>query len=99
MEKAITFVGMDTSKAAIKVAILFPGQEVAVERSLANEGSAVRRMVRQVQREAPDEVAFCYEAGVGGYALKRQIERNCDIQITVARTEIGGYCPDCRSRS
>lgn len=75
MEKVITFVGMDTSKAAIKVAILFPEREVAVERGLANEASAVRRMVRQVQREAPDKVVFCYEAGVGGYALKRQIER------------------------
>jgi Fur family ferric uptake transcriptional regulator len=31
--------------------------------------------------------------------LKRQIERDCDIQITVARTEIGGYCPSCRARS
>jgi Fur family ferric uptake transcriptional regulator len=31
--------------------------------------------------------------------LKRQIERECDIEITVARTEIGGYCPACRRRS
>ena len=30
--------------------------------------------------------------------LKQQIERDCGIQITVARTEIGGYCAECRLR-
>jgi Fur family ferric uptake transcriptional regulator len=28
--------------------------------------------------------------------LKRQIERDCGIKITVTRTEIGGYCEACR---
>jgi Fur family ferric uptake transcriptional regulator len=28
--------------------------------------------------------------------LKRQIERDLHIKITVARTEIGGYCETCR---
>jgi Fur family ferric uptake transcriptional regulator len=31
--------------------------------------------------------------------LKRQIERDCGIKITVARTEIGGYCACCRRPS
>lgn len=30
--------------------------------------------------------------------LKRQVERDCDITITVARTEIGGYCAKCRAK-
>ena len=29
--------------------------------------------------------------------LKRQIERDCGIKVTVTRTEIGGYCDACRS--
>ncbi len=29
--------------------------------------------------------------------LKRQIERDCGVKISVTRTEIGGYCEDCRS--
>ncbi len=29
--------------------------------------------------------------------LKRQIEHDCHIKITVSRTEIGGYCEACRS--
>ncbi len=28
--------------------------------------------------------------------LKRQIEQDCDIKITVTRTEIGGYCSECQ---
>jgi Fur family transcriptional regulator, ferric uptake regulator len=28
--------------------------------------------------------------------LKRQIEQDCSIRITVSRTEVGGYCSDCR---
>ena len=29
--------------------------------------------------------------------LKRQIERDCGIKVTVTRTEIGGYCDACRT--
>ncbi len=28
--------------------------------------------------------------------LKSQIERDCNLKITVTRTEIGGYCENCR---
>jgi Fur family ferric uptake transcriptional regulator len=30
--------------------------------------------------------------------LKRQIARDLKLEITVSRTEIGGYCEDCRQR-
>lgn len=30
--------------------------------------------------------------------LKQQISRDCGIQITVSRTEVGGYCNDCQSK-
>jgi len=30
--------------------------------------------------------------------LKQQISRDCGIEITVARTEIGGLCEDCRAK-
>ena len=28
--------------------------------------------------------------------LKREIEQDCGIEITMARTEVGGYCEKCR---
>jgi Fe2+ or Zn2+ uptake regulation protein len=31
--------------------------------------------------------------------LKQQISRDCGIEITVARTEIGGLCQDCRAKA
>jgi Fe2+ or Zn2+ uptake regulation protein len=30
--------------------------------------------------------------------LKRQISRDCGIEITVSRTEVGGLCDDCRKK-
>ncbi len=73
VNQGITFVGLDAHKRSISVAMLLPGREAAIEWQLANEGGAVRRMVRKVEREAPGEVRFCYEAGPCGYALQRQI--------------------------
>jgi len=31
--------------------------------------------------------------------LKQQISRDCGIEISIARTEIGGICEDCRAKS
>jgi len=73
LNQGITFVGLDAHKQSISVAMLLPDREAAIEWELVNEAAAVRRMVRKVEREAPGEVRFCYEAGPCGYALQRQI--------------------------
>ncbi|MFZ3200006.1 MAG: Fur family transcriptional regulator [Candidatus Acidiferrales bacterium] len=31
--------------------------------------------------------------------LKKQISRDCGIEITVTRTEVGGLCADCRQKT
>lgn len=74
MEKGITVVGMDTSKAKIQPALLLPNKAEPLVWEIRNEAASVRRMVRKVQREAPGEVVFVYEAGPCGYALQRQVE-------------------------
>jgi transposase len=73
MKKGITFVGLDAHKVAINGAMLLPSETTPAEWQLANEATAVRRMVRKVQRQAAGEVRFCYEAGPCGYALQRWI--------------------------
>jgi transposase len=73
MEKSIIFVGIDAHKQMNSVAMLLPGEKVAVVWEVPNEGAAVRRLVRKLEREAPGEVRICYEAGPVGYALQRQI--------------------------
>jgi len=30
-------------------------------------------------------------------SLKKQISKDCEIEITVSRTEVGGYCHSCRT--
>ena len=73
MEAGITFVGLDTAKRSIQVAMLLPDRKQAVEWQEANEPRAVRRMIKRMKREASGEVRVCYEAGPCGYALQRQL--------------------------
>ena len=84
MKKGITYVGMDAHKVAIKLAVLLPGETKPVEWQLSNEKAAVRRMVRKVQRLAPGEVRFCYEAGPCGYALQRWIQEAGAVCVVIA---------------
>jgi transposase len=58
----------------LQVAMLLPGSDVPVEWQVANEGGAIRRMVKRIQREAKGEVRMCYEAGPCGYALQRTLK-------------------------
>jgi len=82
MGATITVVGLDTAKATVHVAMLLPGTPQAVEWQVANEPTAIRRMVKKVQQQTPGEVRFCYEAGPCGYALQRQLHAlgvPCDV--------------------
>src|SRR5262245_24324837 len=54
--------------------MLLPDRAEPVQWQLANEPRDVRRMVRKIQRAAPGAIRSCYEAGVCGYALQRQLE-------------------------
>jgi transposase len=84
MAEGTTFVGLDAHKVAIKVAVLLPGESKPVECQFENEKAAVRRLVRKVQRLAPGEVRFCYEAGPCGYALQRWIREQGVSCVVVA---------------
>ena len=68
-----TYVGLDTSKSSIQVAMLTPGSEKATEWEIVNEPRAVRRLAKRLKREATGELRVCYEAGPCGYALQRQL--------------------------
>ncbi len=74
MNNNITFVAMDTHKKDHKVAILYPRQQEIVSLTVKNTSSEISKMVKKIQKKAPGEVQFCYEAGVCGFDLKRKIE-------------------------
>jgi transposase len=73
VEWDITYVGLDTSKKSIQVAMFKPGEKDAVDWQEANDTRGVKRLVKRLKREAPGELRTCYEAGPCGYALQRQL--------------------------
>jgi len=71
MEKDTTYVAMDDSKRKIVAGILRPAAQEPELREIANDPRQIRRLFERLQREGP--VAACYEAGVSGYDLYRQL--------------------------
>jgi len=76
MKESITYAAMDVHKKEHKVAKLSPGADInsPEEWTVLNTADQIKRMVERVCRKAPGPVVFCYEAGVCGFALQRQIE-------------------------
>ena len=71
MEKDTTHVALDDSKRTITAGILRPGEREPELRQIPNEPRLLRRLVERLTREGP--VHVCYEAGVSGYDLHRQL--------------------------
>src|SRR5256712_4230357 len=71
MGKDTTYVALDDSKRKIVAGILRPSDAQPELREIANDPRQIRRLFERLKREGP--VAACYEAGVSGYDLHRQI--------------------------
>jgi transposase len=69
----ITHVAMDTHKREHVVAVVYPDTGEIETFRVRNTVKDVTKMVQRIQRQAPGEVRFCYEAGVCGFTLQRQI--------------------------
>jgi transposase len=82
MKNVTTYVGIDAHKKDLFVAMLIGTEKTPVTWQLANEPTAVRRLVRKLERAAPGPVHVFYEAGPCGYALQRQVTTarvSCDV--------------------
>jgi len=71
MDKDTTYVAIDDSKRTLVLGVLRPGDREPELREIPNEPKGVRRLVERLTREGP--VRACYEAGVSGYDLYRQL--------------------------
>src|SRR5207245_784043 len=89
MEKDTTYVALDDSKRKIVVGILRSGDTQPELREIANDPRQIRRLFERLKREGP--VAACYEAGVSGYDLHRQL-----IALGVAGAVIAPATPPRR---
>ena len=74
MYDSTTYVALDAHKKEHKVAMLLPRAETPEQWKVANTAVNIRKMVRRIRKKAPGPVVICYEAGVCGFALQRQIE-------------------------
>jgi transposase len=73
VKNVTTYVGIDAHKKDLFIAMLVGTQATPVTWTVPNEPTAVRRLIRKLERAAPGPVQACYEAGPCGYALQRQM--------------------------
>jgi transposase len=82
MENTVTYVAMDTHKKEHKVALHYPGDEQIVQFAVKNTARDIKKMVKNIKKQAPADIKFCYEAGVCGFSLKRRIEAlGCQCRV------------------
>lgn len=74
MDNCTTYVAMDTHKKQHAVAVLNRKTGEVRQFSVRNTVKDIVKAVKSIARQAPGEVKFCYEAGVCGFTLQRQIE-------------------------
>jgi transposase len=80
MGEGTTYIALDDSKRTIVAGILRPDQDTPELREIPNDPRVLRRLLERFRREGP--VRVCYEAGVSGYALYRQVTAlgiRCDV--------------------
>ena len=65
MHEAITYVGIDTHKKNLAVAMLVGHERPPTTWTAANEPQAVERLRRKLHHLAPGPIACCDEAGIG----------------------------------
>jgi len=75
---------MDIHKKQHAVALVSPDTGEIQLFTVKNTAKDIEKMVRKIQRKAPGEVRFCYEAGVCGFTLKQQIEAAGSPCIVIA---------------
>ena len=84
MSQDTLYVGLDTDKKHIDVAVAeaLPGGEVRYWGKIANEASAVARLVKRLQAGGR-ALEMCYEAGPCGYGLHRQLNAKPGVRCQV----------------
>ena len=73
MNSSTTYVGMDTAKKSIQVAMLLPERDKPIEWEETNDARGIKRLKRKLGREAVGALRVCYEAGPCGYVLQRDL--------------------------
>lgn len=70
----VTYVGLDVHKNEHAVAVYAPGCQEPEVFTVKNQPLEIRRIAKRLLGRASGPVVACYEAGVLGFSLKRQLE-------------------------
>ncbi len=73
MKNSITYVAMDVHKKQHTIAMILPGDDEVYQWTINNDARQIKRLTNQLRKKAPGEIVICYEAGVCGFDLQRQI--------------------------
>jgi transposase len=75
LDKYAAYIGLDTHKDSIVVAIALPGRAQAyIDSELANNEKNISKLIHRLSKQfAGQLLLFCYEAGPCGYGIQRQI--------------------------
>jgi transposase len=100
MNEHILYVGLDTGKNHIDVAVAepLPGGDVRYWGKVANEGAAVDRLIRRLQREGR-QLKICYEAGPCGYGIHRRLNAKQGVSCEVIAPSLTPRRPGVRVKT
>jgi len=84
LDKYAAYIGLDTHKDTIMVAIALPGRAKAyIDCEIANNEKSIHKLISRLNQQLHGQVLlFCYEAGPCGYGIQRQIMASghgCDV--------------------
>ena len=93
MTKDTLYVGLDTDKRQIDVAVAeeLPHGETRYWGKVANDPAAVDRLVKRLQQGR--RLVMCYEAGPCGYGLYRQLSGKPEVTCAVVAPSMTPAAP------
>jgi len=100
MNEHILYIGLDTDKNHIDLAVAepLPGGEVRYWGKVANEGAALDRVMKRLQRGGR-QLKVCYEAGPCGYGIYRRLNAKPDVSCEVVAPSLTPRRPGVRVKT
>lgn len=100
MNDTTLFVGLDTDKRQIDVALAdpLPGGEVRYWGQIANEPAALARLIKKL-RGRGRELLVCYEAGPCGYGIYRRLNAMAGVVCVVVAPSLTPRRPGVRIKT
>jgi transposase len=100
MTKHTLYVGLDTDKRHIDVAVAepLPGGEVRYWGQVGNEPAALDRVIRRLQKGGR-ELEVCYEAGPCGFGIYRRLNRKPGVRCQVVAPSMTPRRPGSRVKT